>query len=107
MMATIYGTAVFLLVDRHPEGPTQSHLHDLHYFDRQLWKDWVKYIELAREKAHFFGGSERWITRIHWNVLLRAQREPFTLARQWLTVVARPKLKTLSNVRDDNLRQEL
>jgi len=85
----VHGTAAFMLVDRFA---VRSHLHELHYFDKELWDNWVKYVELAHKSATFFGGSEPWQMRIHWTALEREQREPFVLTRAEMAVVAQPKV---------------
>eukprot|EP00966_Prymnesium_polylepis_P077538 1796444-Prymnesium_polylepis.2 len=101
----IRGTAMFMLVDRYPVA---SHLHELHYFDKELWDKYVRYVRLARERASFFGGTERWATRIHWTMLEREQREPFVLQAPEQAVVAQPTLvEKVAAARPGRSRDEL
>ena len=87
----INGTAIFFLVHRHPTTAAQ-HQHEIAFFTPELWADYVEYMTRARESASFFGGSEAWHLRIHWNTMPSEQRQPWALQKSRLSVVATPKI---------------
>ena len=88
----INGTALFMLVHRQAVQGDPT-VHELAFFDRDLWKTFVDYMRQAREKAPFFGGSSPvWALKIHWNVLPKEQRLPFVLKRSNLEAVAQPMI---------------
>ena len=52
----INGTAMFMLVGRQPV-PGSPQLHELGFFDRELWATFLEYMQRARANAPFFGGT--------------------------------------------------
>lgn len=84
----INGTALFLLVRRKAvEGA--PHVHEVGFFDRDLWEAFLTYMGQARQSA-LYGGDTPFHMRMHWNVLPINQRVPFQLTRPQLRVVAEP-----------------
>ena len=96
----VYGVAMFMLVARKPVKPG---LHELTFFTDDLWETYERYITMAREMADFFGGKHVFATRIHFNTLPSEWREPWTMRKPTLDVVARPRL--IANA--DVLKEEL
>lgn len=88
----INGTALFMLVHRNPVAGS-PHVHELAFFDRKLWDDFLLYMETARKTADFFGGSAAWAMRIHWQVLPHEQRAPFVLRGATQHVAATPRIR--------------
>ena len=52
----VYGVAMFMLVARKPVE-NRPNLHELTFFTADLWDNYVTYVNMAREKADFFGGG--------------------------------------------------
>ena len=98
----VYGVAMFMLVARKPVE-NRPNLHELTFFTADLWDNYVTYVNMAREKADFFGGGAPWTMRIHLNTLPSEWREPWTMRKPTLDVVARPRL--IANA--DVLKEEL
>ena len=99
----VYGVAMFMLVARKPVEKNRPNLHELTFFTADLWDNYVTYVNMAREKADFFGGGAPWTMRIHLNTLPSEWREPWTMRKPTLDVVARPRL--IANA--DVLKEEL
>ena len=53
---SVNGTALFMLVGRQPV-PDSPQLHELAFFDRDLWATFLEYMQRARANAPFLGGS--------------------------------------------------
>ena len=98
----VYGVAMFMLVARKPVE-NRPNLHELTFFTADLWDNYVTYVNMAREKADFFGGGAPWTMRIHLNTLPSEWREPWVMRKPTLDVVARPRL--IANA--DVLKEEL
>ena len=88
----IHGRAMFLLAHRYAV-PGSPHIHELAFFDRELWDSFAEYIRLARATADFFGGGAVWTMRIHWQTLPREQRVPWVQRRATLQVAATPSIR--------------
>jgi len=88
----IYGTAFFLLAHRHPIAGS-AHVHELAFFDKELWSTYIDYMSRAREFADFFGGPSKFGMKIHWQTLPHEQREPWVLRRATMRVAATPQLR--------------
>ena len=80
----INGTAMFMIAYRQAL-PGQPHVHEIGFFDGPLWKAFLEYMAHARDSGYT-------PMRIHWNVLPKEQREPWTITGPSVEVVATPNL---------------
>ena len=85
----VYGVAMFMLVARKPVE-NRPNLHELTFFTADLWDNYVTYVNMAREGRLL--RRRRAMTANPPQHAAREWREPWTMRKPTLDVVARPRL---------------